>query len=585
MIRFPLPWVFLGLLSARNELSTRGCRTAPWARSRWSTFIVVAMCLAQGCGRQRLKDPANPGPHNVLSWEYKPDPNNPNDPLWTDVSSYFNSPDLRVTYSMNHVPLHGVVRYPSGNGPFPLVLLVHGNHDPLASSEQGYVYLLDLLASHGFIAASVDENFLNGGSWGEMDARAVVLLRHLQRWRTWNAAANHPFFHKVDLNRIGLAGHSRGGEAITVAWLFNTMLHDPNDPAHDFNFGLQSLFAIAPVDGQIVSDINPHTGQSYTGVPVVLQNADYFVMHGTHDGDVWDFEGYRAFDRAQPVNVSGTATKSLLWVYGAIHNQWNTIWGTADPCLVQPANVIISAADQQSIGKAFMSGFYQMTLQHKNQYVALLAGEVRFASMPSGITLMNQYQGKDRVLIDDYEETSNLAIGSLAGVTNANLNNLLNPYQWYALSDAGNPYWLWEQSHGLIAGWTNSTTEYVIAVPGSLAPQLHPNSFLSLRVGQIYEPQPSKNTPGMSQDFGIVLELGSVVTPELRASNFAALPYPQQTSSCGGTKSVLQTVRFPLRDFVAHHPQWHLHDLTKIRLQFNQRVSGLVAIDDIQIAK
>src|SRR5690242_7050260 len=149
-------------------------------------IFLLASFLLGGCGHH-LKDPALPGHFTVLSWQYQPAPANPADPLWTDVSSYFNSPDWSVPYTMNHVPLHGIVRYPKGNGPFPLVLIVHGNHDPTVSSEQGYIYLLDLLASHGFISVSVDENFLNGGVWGEMDARAIVLLRHLQRWRTWNS--------------------------------------------------------------------------------------------------------------------------------------------------------------------------------------------------------------------------------------------------------------------------------------------------------------------------------------------------------------------------------------------------------------
>ncbi len=555
--------------------------------SRWIAFLVLAAFLAQGCDDdEKLKDPALPGHHTVTSWEYKPDPGNPGDPLWTDVSSYFNSPAWGVPYTMNHVPLHGIVRYPNGHGPFPLVLIVHGNHDPSVSSELGYVYLLDLLASHGFIAVSVDENFLNG-SWGEMDARAIVLLRHLQRWRTWNSASGNTFYHKVDMSRIGLAGHSRGGEAVSVAWLFNTMLHNAADPDHNFAFTLRSLFAIAPVDGQIVGDINPHTGLPYANVPAVVQNADYFVMHGTHDGDVYDFEGYKTFDRAQPVSVAGTATKSLLWVYGAIHNQWNTMWGTADPCLVTPAAEIISAADEQSIGKAFMSGFYQMTLQHKHKYARLFEGKVRFPSMPASITLMTQYQSEHRAFIDNYEQGPNLAVGSFPGVSNSNPGALLSPYQHYTFSDSGSPYYLWEQTDGLIAGWTSNNAEYVIDVPPALAAQVGTYPVLSLRVGQLFESPSAKNTPGVNQDFSVALELGGVTTNELHASNFNKLPYPEQTQVCGGddTKSVLQTVRIPLHEFVEHHHNWHLHNLSKIRLKFDQKASGLVAIDDIQIAK
>jgi Chlorophyllase enzyme len=575
------------LLDGRYSTSFRGRTPLFSVCSCWFAFIVLGAFLALGCDEDvHLRDPALPGHHTVLSWEYQPAPANPADPLWTDVSSYFNSPAWGVPYTMSHVPIHGIVRYPKGHGPFPLVLIVHGNHDPSVSSEKGYIYFLELLASHGIIAVSVDENFLNG-SWGEMDARAIMLLRHLQRWRTWNSTTGNPFYHKV-ADRMGLAGHSRGGEAITVAWLFNTMLHNPADPDHNFNFNLRSLFAIAPVDGQIVGDINPHTGLPYTNVPVVVQNADYFVMHGTHDGDVSDFEGYRAFDRAQPVTSPGTATKSLLWVYGAIHNQWNTMWGTADPCLVTPAAEIISATDEQSIGKAFMSGFYQMTLQHKHKYARLFEGKVRFPSMPAAITLMTQYQSGDRVFIDNYEQGPNLAVGSFPGVTNANPGGLLSPYQHYTFSDDGPPNYLWEQTDGLIAGWTSTNAEYEIDVPPALAAQVGTHAVLSLRVGQIFESPAAKNTPGVNQDFSVVLELGGVTTGALHASSFNALPYPEQVTPCpwgGGTKSVLQTVRIPLHEFVEHHHNWHLHNLSKIRLKFDQKPSGFVAVDDIQIAR
>src|SRR5213078_3332878 len=54
-------------------------------------------------------------------------------------------------------PINGRVWYPDGPGPFPLVLVVHGNHTPEDYSDPGYDYLGKLLASRGFILASLDE--------------------------------------------------------------------------------------------------------------------------------------------------------------------------------------------------------------------------------------------------------------------------------------------------------------------------------------------------------------------------------------------------------------------------------------------
>lgn len=114
-------------------------------------------------------------------------------------------------------PLNGTVWHPDGPGPYPLVLCVHGNHQAMDRSDTGYAYLGELLASRGFIFVSVDENFLDNDwgelRWGENAVRGWLLLKHLEVWRRWNRETDNPFFGRVDLNRIALIGHSRGGEA------------------------------------------------------------------------------------------------------------------------------------------------------------------------------------------------------------------------------------------------------------------------------------------------------------------------------------------------------------------------------------
>jgi hypothetical protein len=137
------------------------------------------------------------------------------------------------------LPLNGRVWYPEGEGPFPLVLMVHGNHFALDFSDPGYAYLGELLASRGFIAVSVDQNFLNG-SWsdfhkgltGENNVRGWLLLKHLEVWKSWNADRGNPFSGKVDMDNIALIGHSRGGEAVGHAALFNKLPMTYNPVIH-----------------------------------------------------------------------------------------------------------------------------------------------------------------------------------------------------------------------------------------------------------------------------------------------------------------------------------------------------------------
>ena len=192
-------------------------------------------------------------------------------------------------FGVSKFPINGRVWYPAGDGPFPLVLIVHGNHDPLDYSDPGYGYLGELLASRGFILVSVDENFINGGLRGESDGRAWMLLKHLEVWKRWNDSTGGPFYHKVDMNNIGIMGHSRGGEAVGIAAAFNRLSHYPDDAnvKFNFNFNIKAVFAIAPVDGQYKP----------AGVFTPIENVNYMVIHGSHDGDVSSFNGLRAYQR------------------------------------------------------------------------------------------------------------------------------------------------------------------------------------------------------------------------------------------------------------------------------------------------
>lgn len=517
-----------------------------------------------------LDDPIIAGPcgkTEEFEYGHSGDPNRQT----TDVSDYFNSPSGSVSVAMDAVPLHAVVRYPSGPGPFPLVLIVHGNHNPTEASYPGYNYLLDHFASHCMIAVSVEEDFLNGNVGGEMDARAVVLLRHLQLWREWNRTPGHRFYGKVAEGSIGLAGHSRGGEAIAAAELFNHSLHNSADPTHDFNFGIRSLFAIAPVDGQFDA-----------GPPIVLNGADYYVMHGSHDGDVAGFDGHRLYDRAFPVNGSTNNFKGLLYIYGANHGHWNSVWTPSGEFVVGPSSSIISESNQKLIGKSYMTSFYLASLKGWNSYRYFLNGEVTFTSLPSTITRIFQYQDPKRIFVNHYEEDDDLATGSQPGVTNSTSGTLVK-YEDYSFTDQSSPHFLWEETDGLIAGWQNvENAEIHITIPGDVAASISQYEFLAFRVGQTLEGSPSLNTVGVSKDMSIQVSVGTSPEVEVHTSNYQPLPYAMVTAgpSWGGPKSIMQTIRIPLKDLVKDARE--LERISEIIIKFNRQTSGIVAIDEIQ---
>jgi hypothetical protein len=273
------------------------------------------------------------------------------------------------------LPRNALVWYPDGNGPFPLVLIVHGNHLAQDFSDPGYDYLGELLASRGFIFASVDQNFLNGSYTNflkslqtENDARGWLLLEHLKLWDEWNSDSASIFFEKADMHNISLIGHSRGGEAVAHAALFNKLPFYPDNAniPFDYNFALKSIVAIAPSDGQYQP----------SGIRTPLRDISYFVLHGSHDADVQSFIGMRQYAR---VNFSENyqGFKAGLYIYNANHGQFNTRWGRKDYSfpMINLINTkqLMPGDEQQKIAGTFISAFLEATLNGEMVYRGLFS--------------------------------------------------------------------------------------------------------------------------------------------------------------------------------------------------------------------
>lgn len=268
-------------------------------------------------------------------------------------------------FDLKMAPLNGRVWYPDGPGPFPLALIVHGNHNYRDFSDPGYGYLGELLASRGIITVSVDENFINGLS-GENDGRAWVLLKHLEAWKSFNETEDNPFYGKVDMSKIAVMGHSRGGEAAATAAAFNTLKYYPDNFKQEFhfNFAIKAVVAIAPVDGQYKP----------TGQFTPLQNVDYLILHGSHDGDVSTAVGLRQYERLQFTDGE-PHFKAAVFMYRANHGQWNTVWGNKDngPRSGRSLDLraLIDPEEQRMMAKVLISGFLEATLHGKRDYLPM----------------------------------------------------------------------------------------------------------------------------------------------------------------------------------------------------------------------
>ncbi len=315
-------------------------------------------------------------------------------------------------FGFDSMPVNGRVWYPEGKGPFPLVLIVHGNHDMKDYSDPGYAYLGELFASRGYIFASVDENFLNGGISGENDARGWMLLQHLKSWKTFNDSVGSPFQGRVDMNNIALMGHSRGGEAVAVAAAFNKLPRYPDNAnlIFDFNFNIKAIAAIAPVDGQYTP----------SNKPTPLENINYLVIHGSHDGDVSSFMGLKQYSRIRYTDGK-PGFKAAVWMYRANHGQWNSTWGSYDggPQSARYLDLrgLLPEEEQRQMARVFLSAFVDATLKGKSEYLPIFRDHRTIGNWLPKTMYATRFQDADFRALADFSEDVDVTTGTAPGVT------------------------------------------------------------------------------------------------------------------------------------------------------------------------
>ena len=298
-------------------------------------------------------------------------------------------------FDATSLPLNATVWRPDGAGSFPLVLVVHGNATA-GSSELGFAYLGEILASRGYVVASIDENFLNtgviGGRTQGLDAaRAWLVLQHLRQWSTWSggAAGSSPVAGLIDLSRVTLIGHSRGGEAVAVAAAMNSSSAWPGMPRVTMNFGfpISTVIAIAPSNGIYEPG----------GEPVTLHGVNYLTFAGSYDADIRTFAGSRQYARTSP---GPGQVKAAIALSRMNHNQFNSLWGRYDAALglakhVLSTGVLVSPENQRRVALGYVSGFLDLTVRNQAVNVSLFDGSATDVSFAQGIASRQQFATGD----------------------------------------------------------------------------------------------------------------------------------------------------------------------------------------------
>lgn len=560
-------------------------------------------------------DPEEPGPFPVGRAHY---PNSAFTPLEMTLIAGLDGWPLDI-----NVPLEALVRYPAASAgddtPFsprqpkyPLIILAHGRHgasefERLADGSprrgpgcgltpitnlagdrvefknfEGLEYLASHLASYGFIAASINLNgrFNPANGRGELvvpqgtvvtcrptlvdeaaiTQRGLVVLGHIQALRDLNSS-DPVFQNKIDLDRIGLIGHSRGGEAVVAAQETNKTVLLPLTADEK----IKAIVSIAPTDNRNIS----------LDVP-------YLLLVGTDDGDVSDLSGLRIYDRAQP-------PKHGVIVVGAIHNYFSTNWQWQDEV---PADPPVSRAQHESIAKGYCNIFFQHYLNGLSGEVQYFTGRRRLG-LPASVELHFLHRALNGLVVDAFEDAPPDKLkNTLDGTVTPNNIASFDEVDLHPLTAACTPNlpaWC-QDTHGLMVEWRTLTASYDSALGGQSA---QPFEALSFRVGQ----DDAINPPGATQDFKVRLTDADGRVATLKVSDFDTIP-PVRTKSiivdedpitCAPVTApkkvtVLKTIRIPLQRFKQQNAGLRLEALASVSFVFDEKVPGKLAFDDIEFS-
>ncbi|MDQ3235532.1 MAG: hypothetical protein M3Q07_27290 [Pseudobdellovibrionaceae bacterium] len=259
--------------------------------------------------------------------------------------------------------IRGKLYLPKGDGPFPVLVFLHGNHGTCgrvtgagnprldttvdytlsgrcpagmveSPSYLGYEYSAKHLASWGYAVISVNANLgitgrdgYNSSDGGLVYARGALVLKHLIKLRQWSSSGDNLALTNKDLNvknkfdftEVGVMGHSRGGEGVRYAYNIYEKAAASSVWKRELpNLKIKGVFEIAPVD----------FGTGMQPLKVEAVGTAWTVLLGGCDRDVSNFMGANPYARMLAGN-DGYA-KAIFAVWGANHNFFNTEWQVSD---------------------------------------------------------------------------------------------------------------------------------------------------------------------------------------------------------------------------------------------------------------
>ncbi|HEX5718435.1 MAG TPA: hypothetical protein VF179_19895, partial [Thermoanaerobaculia bacterium] len=485
-----------------------------------------------------------------------------------------------------------IIRYPADVGgagaqvsarqaAYPLIVILHGNHrrfrpnGTFVESYRGFDYLASHLASHGYIAISIDVDDINARP-DLIFGRGEAILEHIAIMDRRNTT-DPQLAGRIDLGTIGLIGHSRGGEGVLAAEQLNV--------SRGLGLGIRAIVSIAPTNFE----------------DFVHNTTPLLLLYGSSDGDVSGADDgvnpFLIYDRAAPL-------KAMIFVYAAIHNRFSTNSDWLDPTQIDNDDARrISEADHQNIAKGFSLAFFERHFRAQLGFEPLFKRYGRPGSV-AHVELHHQLTDPASLLVDDFDQAGHDATQNTLGnvVTETGLANpdgQAATLVEVSLRRSDTLFFIHNTFGGMIA-WDASGGTYTTTLNA-----LDASSFRVLACRVTQRLGSARNPVNLSQDFLVRLNDTSGQSAAVEVGTVTGIPFPfvrhdhnvLHPPALGSTrfvdvlpdhpdlsKSALKTLRIPLSTFKAKNPRIDLASLQTLSFEFQTTATGEIAVDEIEFS-
>lgn len=430
-------------------------------------------------------------------------------------------------------------------GRAPIVVMAHGNHNPADPSYLGYDYFQKTLAKMGMIAVSVDCNALNGWADGvqNIEDRADLIIDSIKYFQDRDADPGSIFFGRIDFTRLGLMGHSRGGDAVVTV---PTVIGLPG-------VTIKGVLALAPTNFRFWNAL-PTIGPAGYAFMTILPAGD---------GDVVDNNGAQFYDKATPAPL-----KSQLYVHGTNHNFFNRQWAFDD----HAGPPVVSRADHERVLSVYGSALFRSVLLGQAT-ARFLAGTQK----PAGVLSENVHLSFERakqLTVDNHEDGNTINTNSLGRPTTQSGGMNADEFPFGQLPGAFNGSFYGE-SIGMVARPGGPTRTFRSDIgKGDLRKR-----EVWIRAAEVY----AGGIPAGATGFQLGLEDLNGTLAWVDCDLVGGLPRPYDRPS--EVKSMLKTLRFKTDCFSTAQPKLKLQSIRAILIRCNRRDKRALAFDDLQVVK